>query len=254
MGDRDLLSELSQTVAAYLNTVQVVSETIEAACPEVGRPYQKRIMRLRSRVAFEATPAAIHESADALHAELAGYASATSQFMQGQNRELRNGIAVLEQSAESLAKRVDYYASSLRQLAKRLEMAEQLAEAEDLRSLATTQAAALRNFVESMTHETASLLAKSRSAIHENAVRLANAQVTDDSTGVISRHEMERQIEARRNADVGFTAMRIAFAGPVDDDVMRQAAAKILSQFRHNDLLGRWSDNEFLLQIGRVHV
>jgi GGDEF domain-containing protein len=247
MIERDLLSDLSKSVAAYLNTVQTIAECLESACPEVGRPYHARIMRLRARVAFEATPTAIHDSADALHAELAGYAVATSEYMQAQNRALRHAITTLEQAAETLAKRVDFYGSNLRQLASKIEAADYPADPEQLKEFVALQASALRNGVESMTHETASLLTKSRAAIHESALRLTHAQVTDDTTGTISRHEMERQIEARKNADIGFTPLLIEFKGAVDEDVMRQAAAKLISQFRHNDLLGRWGEREFLL-------
>jgi GGDEF domain-containing protein len=247
MGQRDLLSELSQTVAAYLSTVQVVSETLEAACPEVGRPYHSRIMRLRSRVAFEATPAAIHESADALHAELAGYAAAASDYMDAQNRELRHGVAVMEKSVEELARRVDYYGSSLRQVVDRLESYDHAEESGNTDAPKPSHADALRTCIDCMTHETASLIAKTRSAIRENALRLAQAQVTDDSTGMLTKHEMERQIEARRRADVGFTLLLFELQGAVDDGVMKQAAAKLTSRFRHNDLLGRWSETEFLL-------
>jgi GGDEF domain-containing protein len=247
MGDRDLLSDLSKTVAAYLNTVQTVAECLEVACPEVGRPYHSRIQRLRARVAFEATPAAIDDSAATLAAELSGYAVAASGYMEAQNRELRRGIATLEKAAEALAKRVEFYGSSLRQLTARIENADYPADPDQLKPMIASQADALRKCIESMTHENASLIDQSRAAIRESAVRLTIAQVTDDTTGAISRPEMERQIEARRAADVGFTPLLIELKGDVDDGVMRQAAAKLSSRFRHNDLLGRWSEREFML-------
>jgi GGDEF domain-containing protein len=247
MAERDLLSELSNTVAAYLNTVQAIAECLQVACPEVGRPYHSRIARLRGRVAFEATPATIAESAKTLHAELAGFAAAAAGYLEAQNRELRQGIATLEQTAESLAKRAEFHGSRLRHLAVKMETADYPADPEQIKSMVQAQATALRNSIDSMTHDTASLIGQSRAAIGESAERLAHAQVTDDSTGTISRPEMERQIEARRAADVGFTPLHIELKGAVDDDVMRQAAVKLTSQFRHNDLLGRWGEREFLL-------
>jgi len=247
MGDRDLLSDLSKTVAAYLNTVQAIAECLEAACPEVGRPYHSRIARLRARVAFEATPAAINDSAAALHAELAGYAVAASGYMEAQNRELRRGIATLEQAAEAIAKRVDFYGLNLRKLAAKIESMDNSTDPDQMKALALSQADALRNCIESMTHENASLIDSARAAIRESALRLTIAQVTDDATGTISRHEMERQIAARQAADAGFTPLLIELKGAVDDGVMRQAAAKLTSQFRHNDLLGRWGERQFML-------
>ena len=53
--------------------------------------------------------------------------------------------------------------------------------------------------------------------------------------------------QARKAADVGFTPLLIELKGIVDEDVMRQCAAKLTGQFRHNDLLGRWGEREFLL-------
>ena len=247
MLERDYLADLSKAVAAYLNTVQAVGECLAVSCPEVGRPYRDRISRLRARVAFEATPDTITASAEAVQAELAGYSAATSGFLEGQNRELRRGIAVLEEAAETLAKRVEFYGSSLRDLAARIETAEYPADPVQLKFLAFAHATALRNCTEGLVHESTSLVAKSRSAIKESAIRLANAQLTDDATGTISRSEMERQIEAHSAADIGFTLLLFELQGSVDDEVMRQAAAKLGSQFRHNDLIGRWSEREFLI-------
>ncbi|MEQ1946269.1 MAG: hypothetical protein ABL995_03720 [Bryobacteraceae bacterium] len=241
MGDRDLLSELGQTVAAYLKTVRAVSECVESACPEVGRPYHSRIMRLRSRVAFQATPQAIHESADALHTELQSYAMATSRFLDSQNSELRHSVTTLEQAAEKLALRVEHFATDLRRLADQIESGDLGADAGPL------YARALRGSVEAMAGESVALMTDARRSLHESGLRLADAQMTDDATGTVSRSEMLRQIQVRREADIGFTPMVITLGGEVDDAVMRQAAAKITSRFRHNDVLGRWGACEFLL-------
>ncbi|MEQ1884971.1 MAG: GGDEF domain-containing protein [Bryobacteraceae bacterium] len=241
MSDRDLLSELGQTVAAYLNTIRVVSECLESACPEVGRPYHSRIMRLRSRAAFQATPQAIHESAEALRLELQSYSTASSRFLDSQNRELRHSVATLEQAAEKLALSVEHFSTDLRRLADQIESA---AVGEDSGPL---YARALRTSVDAMAADSVALMMEARRNLHESGLRLAEAQITDDATGVISRSEMLRQVQARRDGDIGFTPIVITLSDEADDAVMQQAAAKITNRFRHNDVLGRWGEREFLL-------
>jgi GGDEF domain-containing protein len=75
--------------------------------------------------------------------------------------------------------------------------------------------------------------------------RLAGSASTDPVTGLINRRELERQIEAHQSHGATFSLLLFELSGPLSDQVLRMAATKLSTQFRHRDRVGRWSDTEF---------
>ena len=75
--------------------------------------------------------------------------------------------------------------------------------------------------------------------------RLAGAASTDAATGAITRQELERQIEAHAMHGATFSLLLFQLDGPISDQVLRMAAAKLATQFRHRDRVGRWGHKEF---------
>jgi len=75
--------------------------------------------------------------------------------------------------------------------------------------------------------------------------RLAGTASTDPVTGLINRRELERQIEAHRLHGATFSLLLFELEGPVGEQVLQMAGAKLASHFRHRDRTARWSDKEF---------
>jgi PleD family two-component response regulator len=101
--------------------------------------------------------------------------------------------------------------------------------------------------VESMTTDTRSLVGQMHAELASVAQRLKDAEVTDQLTGLMNRKEMERQIAKRRDAGEDPVIVVFELLGDVRDEVAQQVAARLGSQFRHQDLLCRWTDAEFLV-------
>ncbi len=72
-------------------------------------------------------------------------------------------------------------------------------------------------------------------------------EVTDPLTGLMNRREMERQIESRRAAGVPPVLLQFQLSGEINDQVAKQVAARLGSQFRHKDFVSRWTDTDFLV-------
>lgn len=77
--------------------------------------------------------------------------------------------------------------------------------------------------------------------------RLKEMEITDPITGVMNRREMERQIAARRASGAPLVLLHFRLTGEIDGAVLRQVAARLNSQFRHNDFVSRWDETEFLV-------
>jgi hypothetical protein len=95
MTEEDQLHALHTAVDCYLSTLLAVANCVGDACPEVGGPYQNRLSRLQSRLAFDSTPEALEESCLAVEAELKEYALKTSAYLAEHGAALRSATAAL---------------------------------------------------------------------------------------------------------------------------------------------------------------
>jgi GGDEF domain-containing protein len=77
--------------------------------------------------------------------------------------------------------------------------------------------------------------------------RLAESEITDPVTGLMNRREMERRIEASKNSPAPVTKVLLSLSGDVTDDIAKQAAERISTQFRHQEIVGRWGHAEFMV-------
>jgi GGDEF domain-containing protein len=247
MPEQPELHALHTAVNCYLSALLAIANCVNDACPEVGAPYRHRLSRMSSRLAFDSTPEALEDSCRRVEAELREYAARTSGYVAQHSIELRATIGALAEVARFLGQRQDFYCARLRQFATQMETTLYPTESEHLQEVIALQAAGLLSCVESMNHETQSLVTRMHGRLEAVDYRLKEVEVTDPLTGVMNRREMERQLEARRNAGTPPVLLHFQLTGEIDGQVLRQAAARLNSQFRHNDLVCRWSDTEFLV-------
>ena len=243
--ERDLLGELSNAVAAYLSTMTVTADCLEQSLPDVGGPYRKRIHSLLSRVSFDASREAIADSAQVLQDDLKDYATVAKQVRIKRSLELERGVLALSDMVENLTTRQEFYNNRLRKFAEQMEKAAYPSDPNTYSELMALQGAALRGLVENMHQEAASTSTKMREQMTELDQRLAGAASTDAVTGVINRQELERQIEAHTMHGATFSLLLFQLDGPISDEVLRMAASKLSTQFRHRDRIGRWGHKEF---------
>jgi GGDEF domain-containing protein len=243
--ERDLLAELSNAVACYLNAMAATADCIDQASPHVGGPYRQRIKQLRARIAFEAGRQAIQEGNEAFLAELKDYAAVAGGHHYRHSLALEREILALEDIIETLAYRQEVHSSRLRQLSADMEQAAYPVGGPQLADVVRSQAVELRTCVEHMEQEAAAMLARMHRQMSALEERLAGAESTDPATGLINRREMDRQIEAHTLHGKEHNLLLFEMDGPLSDQVMRQAAEKLSAHFRHRDRVGRWSTKEF---------
>jgi GGDEF domain-containing protein len=245
--DDPTLHALHTAVNCYLSTLETVANTLGNACPEIGGLYRHRLSRLRTRLAFDSSPAALEESCDAVEMELVEYASKSADYVDQHGVQLRAALSVLEEIVRSLAQRQDFYGTRLRQFAGQMEAAEYPSDPEHLKDIVNLQVMGLLSCVESMSHETQSLMARMHNELAAVEQRLRESEVTDPLTGLMCRREMERQIEVRKGLGAPPVLLHFQLSGQVSDEIARQVGARLGSQFRHKDFISRWTENEFLV-------
>jgi GGDEF domain-containing protein len=234
MPEDNSLQTLHATVHCYLSTLQAVADAVAQACPPVGGPYRQRLGRLRARLAFDSSSGAIEESCEAAARELQEFAGKASGYVERHRGELLRAIAGLEDIAHTLAERQDHYGERLREFARQMEPS-------------SAVGSGMLSCVESMSQESHSLLKRMRDEMVRMETRLAEAEVTDPVTGLMNRSEMERCIEAVEARGEKPVLLLFEFRDPLPVEVAQQVSGRLESQFRHNDLVARWSAREFLV-------
>ncbi len=240
MSADELLNALHTVVNSYLSTLETTAIAVAEACPPVGRPYGQRMSRLRARLAFDSAPDKIEQSCAVAARELMAYAEKASGYVDHQRGELRGAIAALEEIARTLAQRQDFYGNRLRRLAAQMEK-------EDPEQPTGSSVAALLSCVESMSHESESLLKRMRDEMAQVETRLAAAEITDRATGLLNRQEIQRVMAAMKPGTEKPVLLRFDCRESLSDEVARQVAARLGSQFRYYDLIARWSNRQFLV-------
>src|ERR1700685_4213435 len=130
MPEDKLLQTLHATVHCYLITLQAVADALSEACPPVGGPCRQRLSRLRARLAFDSSIAAIEESCEIASRELKEDAGMASSYVERHRVELRRTIASLEDIVRTIAQRQDFYGSRLRRFAIKMENLPSLPDAD----------------------------------------------------------------------------------------------------------------------------
>ena len=247
MPEDDSLKVLHAAVNCYLSTLQTVADALTEACPPMGGPYRQRLSRLRARLAFDSRSEAIEESCGVVSRELKDYAGKASDYVDRHRAELRRAIARVEDIVRTMAQRHEFYVERLRRFARQLETTSYPAGQEALAEVAALQAAALLSCVESMSHESQSLVKRMRDEMAAVETRLTEIEITDPLTGLMNRREMERRINTAKAAGESPVLLLFDFEGILPDEAARQVSARLASQFRHKDLVARWSERQFLV-------
>jgi GGDEF domain-containing protein len=241
------VAALHSVVHSYLSIVQAMADTVAEACPAVGGPTRQKLGRLRARLAFDSSPAALEETSEIAAQELRNYSGRARTYVDRHRVELRRAAAKVAEIARTLAHRQDFYGERLRRFAAQIEAPGFEETKGSLDSGNALHAAGLVSCVESMSHESQSLLKRIHEEMQAVEARLAEAEVTDPVTGLMNRREMERSIAALRSEGAVPVLLLFDFDMPLPDEAAQQAATRLTSQFRYSDMVCRWTDRQFLV-------
>jgi GGDEF domain-containing protein len=235
------------TIDTYLSLMTSLADCVGAACPPVGTPYRHRLERMRSRLAYEPSPEIVEESAKAVRAELADYSHQAAAYLERHSVDLRGAIEELFATVRALGIKQDLHCGQLRQICKQMETAVYPADPAQLREIISSHASGLQRCINDLSHDWQALLIRMKVELVEAERSIAEAESTDPVTGLMNRREMERHIEAQK-ANGGAPTLIVFTVNPgLPDEVVQQITTRLTSQFRSNDLVARWSGNEFMV-------
>jgi GGDEF domain-containing protein len=202
---------------------------------------------MRSRLAYEPSPEIVEESAKAVRAELADYSHQAAAYLERHGLDLRGAIEELFATVRALGMKQELHCSQLRQICKQMETAVYPADPAQLREIVTLHATSLQRCVNDLSYDWQALLIRMKVELVEAERSIAEAECTDPVTGLMNRREMERQMEAQKAKGSNPTLIAFTVNLGLPDEVVQQITTRLTSQFRSNDLIARWSGNEFMV-------
>ena len=173
--------------------------------------------------------------------------------------EIKELLAALTQTAESVGSQDHAYVSEFHQLTGRLE---RLADLNDLTQIKVGLARnliELKNRVNQMASDNQQLVSQLRAQVTTYENKLKSAEYTafrDELTGIPNRRYIEHQIGTRIEASEPFCFVIVdlnnfkpindQYGHSAGDDLLRKFSAELKLRTRASDIVGRWGGDEFV--------
>jgi len=245
---------LDTALDCYLASILDIADTVAGLCGEIGATCHDQLIRLRSRVVYQASAQTLEESRAALNSELIDFAGKARQFNNLLAGDVAQALALLAQSETAGVVRNE---KNIQRLARFVEQMEQVARSGD--PLAAGQAVELRGLVESMEQDSRDANTQLQAKLAEFQEKLHEVELLasiDPLTGVANRREFDRQLAARVAANREFcillfdlnTFKRVNcdYGHLCGDEILKQLGNRLSTHVRPRDFVCRWGGDEFV--------
>jgi len=251
-------STLASTVLeSYLAMIAEIACLIGVICPETASPHQEDLLRMRSRLAFAGDLQTLAETREAIESELRTYAERTRSLLERRSDDLRKILKAFSQVTEVLAERNK---ASTDKFAHFAGLVQEIADAvpwTNVREALGEVIGDVRTQVDvlHLDSQLAQAHVEEQIRVFQSRLESRNPQHLDSLTGVGNRRAVEEQITRRMESGKTFTLLLFqtsdlesvaeAAGRAAADQVLVQAASRLVGQVRAHDYVGRWSASEF---------
>jgi diguanylate cyclase (GGDEF)-like protein len=251
---------LDATICAYRTLLRSTGKHAERAVPGLGSHLSGEFSALQDRFLSEPMPATVLKTQQAAEEELNSWANSVEQHLKSKAKEAREIMLAVAGAAQNLTSRDQKYSQRFRELTERMEEIADLEDLSQVRRSLITSAHELKADVQSMETEGQRTISGLEGKLADYRNRLAEAERrerADALTGLMNRRGIEREIEKwraeGRNFCVvlldlnSFKAVNDTFGHGAGDNLLTQFSGELRTQFRQDDLIGRWGGDEFIV-------
>ena len=255
--ETDTTALASAVLESYLAMIAEIACLIGVICPETASPHQEDLLRMRSRLAFAGDPQTLAETREAIESELRTYAERTRALLERRSDDLGKILKAFSQVTEVLAERSQ---ASTDKFAHFAGLVQEIADAvpwTNVREALGEVIADVRTQVDvlHLDSQLAQAHVEEQIRVFRSRLETKNPQHLDLLTGVGNRRAVEEQVT--RLMESGKTFALLLFHTPdlellrettgrtAVDQVLVQAASRLVGQVRARDYVGRWSATEF---------
>jgi diguanylate cyclase (GGDEF)-like protein len=249
-------------VSEFRAMLLAIGDCAGRAVPDLGVELNRKMTGIQKTLVQPVTTDLLTKTNQQARTELSKWADLALSHHQGIQRELREIVAAIAAAAESVSERDEKYAREIGDLTIRLGT---IAEENDLavvRRSIVESTRALKSCVTRMAEDSKASVLVLTAQVKEYRARLEEAErvsLTDPLTNLANRRAFEKHLETRVSARKPFCLIMIdlddfksvndSFGHLAGDDLLKQFASELKSQFTPAEMVGRMGGDEFIVVI-----
>lgn len=245
-------------LSAYTEVLVAVGQSAQKAVPGVGADLCRNLSEIAAELKGSGgIPVPTRER---VGTELSQWADRALNYHEKSERNINQIMDVVALAAESIGKRDERHGKEIGDLTTRLRTIAELKDLAPIRRSILDSTEALRACVEKLTEENKATVTQLSAQVVLYQKMLEESEKTatlDPLTGIANRRAFEQQLERRITAGAQFSLIMLdlndfkgvndRFGHVAGDSLLSQFADELRSQFRANDLVGRWGGDEFVV-------
>jgi diguanylate cyclase (GGDEF)-like protein len=256
-------SDIPEPVLSEFRAILLaIGRCADRAVPSLGIELIPKMTCLRQTLVPPVSPELLSQTNRQAQAELSQWTDHALARHQDVERELREVISAVSAAAGSLSDRDAKYVREIGHLTGRLST---IAEGNDLahmRRSIVESTRALKDCVARMAEDSKASVAHLTSEVNQYRARLEEAErvsETDLLTNLANRRALEKHLDARVAACQSFCLIMIDLndfklvndhlGHLAGDDLLKQFAGELKSQFTPAEMVGRWGGDEFVVVV-----
>lgn len=248
-------------MAAFRSSLLAIANCGQRALPNLGDDLNRRLTEIHAGLRHPDAEQ-LNTAAKETENELTTWAGRAALHQAEGEREMKEIITALARTAESVSARDEKYSAEIGGLSGKLRGIAGLNNLGEIRRSVIESAAALKTCVEKMAEDSRQSVHHLTAQVEEYRERLRASEILsslDPLTDLANRRAFEKQLQYRIEIGKPFSLIVIDlndFKSVNDrhghlagDDLLRQFANELRSQFRPADLVTRWGGDEFAVLV-----
>lgn len=224
-----------------------------------GIQLEQVLAALSRRITTKPETGPVKEASKQVLSRIEQWGGAVAAASKARADEIKELLAALTNTAESVGSRDQTYAAEFHQLTGDLENLANLNDLAQIKIALVKNVVELKNKVDQIARSNQQLVSQLKAQVTAYETRLKSAEYTalrDELTGIPNRRYIEHQIAARIKSSEPFCFVIIDLNNfkPINDqhghgagdDLLRKFSAELKLRTRASDIVGRWGGDEFV--------
>ena len=245
-------------VAAFRALLLATGVATQRANPSVGKTLNHRLTEINRGLQSPVSPEVLTETSEQVITELSNWAESAGQYHIENQREIEAIMGVVAHAAEAIGIRDNTCSREIGALTVKMRSIAELKDLGVVRASILDSAAVLRSCVEKLVEDGKASVRELNAEVREYRARMEEAEraaALDPLTRLANRRAFENQLETRISTQQHFSVLLLdlnsfksvndQYGHVAGDDLLRQFAEELRSQFTPLDTVCRWGGDEF---------
>lgn len=247
-------------VSEFRAMLVTIGDCAGRAVPNLGAELDRKMTDIQETLVQPVTPALLTKSNQQARTELSKWADLALSHHQDIQRELGEIVSAIAAAAESVSERDEKYTREIGDLTGSLGRIADQSDLVTMRRSIVESTRALKSCVTRMAEDSKASVNILTAQVKDYRTRLEEAEresLTDPLTSLANRRAFEKRLEARVSARKPFCLIMIdlddfkgvndRFGHPAGDDLLKQFASELKSQFTPAETIARMGGDEFIV-------